>query len=495
MISLIIPVYNKAPWLKRCLDSVAQQTDKSAQVIIIDDGSTDECPKICDDYASNYGWEIYHTANKGVSEARNLGLAKAKGDYIAFLDADDALTKGAIDVMNRISRHEFNICQFGQIRHHTRLTRPDKIVKGSYDLQHLPKRWQMVWNKLYKRSFITSHRIKFAKGMQFGEDELFNVRLILANGGLYQAPQILFEHYFDDKGSLCRGQLDLERLKVLDKALNDLKSRQRDPVKREFLSRLILRHRHSELFRRFGFNLEGFGKHDIVYFLKDEPVNEELCYSLRSVEQNFEYRQVWFYGGCPDALEPDKHVTMSQTAPSKFERVRAMLYEACKNDEITEDFWLFNDDFFIMKPVSEDMPALYNKTIPERINKIEARHGGQIEYTKRLRHLVKTLEDAGKPLLDYAVHKPMLINRKKMLEVLDKFPDEPMSRSLYGNYWQISGISKPDMKIEVARYSKIHVAMRDWDFLSTSDRSFKYGNVGLYLRNKFSEPSRFERGV
>ena len=80
-----------------------------------------------------------------------------------------------------------------------------------------------------------------------------------------------------------------------------------------------------------------------------------------------------------------------------------------------------------------------------------------------------------------------------MLEVLEKFPNEPMSRALYGNYWQIGGVCKHDMKIKVLHYDKLPMAMQTWEFVSTSDESFRAGDVGKYLKEKFNERSRFER--
>jgi len=491
-VSLIIPVYNKKKFLVRCLDSLENQTEKDVQIILIDDGSTDGSSEICKEYAKRNNWEYYKTKNKGVSEARNLGLDKAKNKYVTFLDADDALVPEALDIMTRITRHEFNICQFGQYRCHGVTAYKDHFRKGYYNLDGLPRRWAMVWNKLYKKSFLNKYKIRFIKDMQFGEDEIFNIRCILANDGLYHAPQTLINHYFDDKESLCRGELNLERLKKLLDELEKLKKKQKTPRKAQWIDRKIKKHQDSPLYNRFGYHKQPNGKYDIVYFLKQSPKNEELRYSLRSVEANWQYNSVWFYGGCPDGIRPDYHVSPRQIAPTKWERVRNMLYEACKNDNITEDFWLFNDDFFIMKPMSENMPPQYNGDLVKYIEKTEKKHNGPDGFTTSLRHLVKTLHDAGKGTLNYAVHKPILINRKKMLKVLDLFPDEPMSRGLYGNYWEIGGESKHDMKIRVLKYNKMDIVMNRWEFLSTSDVSFESGNVGRYIRDKFSEKSRFE---
>ena len=491
MISAIVTVYNKAPFLERCLSSIANQTDKHAQIIIIDDGSSDGSGKICDRYGEKYGWSVWHTKNKGVSAARNLGLDNAEGDYVTFMDADDAYTPEAFDVMNRMARHQFNIVQFGQYRHHAVATHKDPIHKGRYRMDNLPRRWAMVWNKMYKQNFIEENKIRFIEGMQFGEDELFNVRAILANGGLYHAPQTLARHYFDDKKSLCRGELTLERLtKLVDKLL-DMADKEPDQVKAQWLRHKARKHQNSALFRRFGYQRQPTGQYDVVYFLKDTQRNEELRYSLRTIEENWEYNRVWFYGGCPRGLRPDCHVPLKQTAPNKWRRVREMILGACQNDAITDDFWLFNDDFFVLKPISEDMPPQYNGTIEGQIKRVEARHGGmKTNYTRRLRHLLTTLQEAGLPTLNYSVHKPILVNRAKAVEVLEKFPNEPMFRALYANYWQIGGESKHDMKVMVP-YFDLSKAGK-WEFVSTNDQSFKSGNIGLYIREKFDGKSRFE---
>lgn len=499
-VSLIIPVYNKSQFLNRCLNSIANQTEKDAQIILIDDGSTDDSKGICKEYAKKYGWEFYKIKHQGVSEARNFGLDKATCEYVAFLDADGALTDDALDIMTRISRHGYNIYQFGQIRYRgdeNSLNTCYCAIKGHYTLDNIPKYWVMVWNKLYKRSFLNRHKIRFDKTLTFGEDEIFNARCVLANGGLYHAPQTLVKHFLDDKKSICRGGMCHDYLAGLDNALRALAKKQKDPRKALWIECVRQKHLKSKLFINYEVKEEiphkPTGHYDIVYFLKNSPTNEELMYSLRSVEQNFQYHEVWFYGGCPNNLRPDHHIATRQLALSKWQRVRDMLYQACQNDDITENFWLFNDDFFILKPKKETMPVQYNRTLEERIKKIEGRHDNKPnEYTRRLRHLVETLKKAGKPTKDYAVHKPMLINRKKMIEVLDKFPDEPMSRALYGNYYELGGVSKHDMKIQLLRYNKMSEVMQQWDFLSTSDESFENGTVGRYIKNKFIIKSRFE---
>ena len=139
------------------------------------------------------------------------------------------------------------------------------------------------------------------------------------------------------------------------------------------------------------------------------------------------------------------------------------------------------------------MPQCYDGTLRGKIDEVEARHMGEhTDWTNRLRHLEQLLLDAGKPTLNYAVHKPLLVNRKKMKEVLLKYPDEPMSRALYGNYWEIGGADSYDTKLTKTKNQSLGVNLTNWDFVSTSDGSFRNGDIGKWLRQRFSSPSRFE---
>ena len=228
-------------------------------------------------------------------------------------------------------------------------------------------------------------------------------------------------------------------------------------------------------------------KLDIVYFIKPDLVNNELRYSLRSVENNFPHRYVWFFGGQPIELTPDRRAPIIQSGANRYEKVRNMLRAACENDEITEDFWLFNDDFFVLRPL-EDIPAWYDGDLIERFQRIERRRGRQSSYTQQLRGTTETLRNAGYGILNYAVHVPMKINRKKMLQTLDRFPDCPMFRSLYGNHHSIGGVITKDVKIQ----NETQMPTGEEIFLSTNDKSFHNGRVGGYIREAFPDRCRYE---
>ena len=98
MVSVIIPVYNAEKYLRRCLDSVVNQTYKDIEIIVVDDGSTDGSAVICDEYAARDNrFIVIHQKNGGVSVARQTGLEAVKGDYICFVDADDCIDSKMID--------------------------------------------------------------------------------------------------------------------------------------------------------------------------------------------------------------------------------------------------------------------------------------------------------------------------------------------------------------------------------------------------------------
>lgn len=490
-LSLIVSVYNKAPFLRRCLDSVAKQMTDGVQVIVIDDASTDGSDNIMLEY--DQFDRLYLLENGGVSRARNEGLDYAKGKAVAFLDADDALEDGAIRKMLRYAEDvdKWPIIQFGQSRHYNDGRVTEYCAESRpYDVPDVPRYWMMVRNKVYSRKFIVAHSVRFDETMGFGEDECFNIDLISEAGGLIHTKSILVQHHMDDLDSICRGgSVKCEKAQKLYSAVyRRMRDTKNEDVKKWLKNRLDML-RQTTMFRKAGFTTKGLGKYDVVYLLKNSPVNEELRYSLRSVDCFFGHNKVWFVGGQPDWLVPDERLALSQHDASKYKNVRNMLVEVCKNDEMTDDFWLFNDDFFILTPFCDDVPNYYNGTLQEQIKRCEEADGGITEYTANLRHLVETLERAGLPTLNYSIHKPMLINRRKALEVLEKFPDESMFRALYGNYWGVGDTDEVDCKIR-----RTDRGIREGrKFVSTQDESFEFGIVGRQLRDMFSEQSRFER--
>ena len=228
--------------------------------------------------------------------------------------------------------------------------------------------------------------------------------------------------------------------------------------------------------------------HDIVYILKqnidDNP--EELRYSLRSVEKNFPYRYIWFAGGATSVIEPDCYLYVQQKGINKWLKVKNTIETICKEPGISEDFWLFNDDFFVMKPV-ENCPPAVTGTMFRRIQELMWKNNIS-QYAKELFIAKKALEEGKYETLNYAMHIPMLINKKKALETLKTFNKCSMFRCCYGNHHNLAEIIMPDVKI----YQTDQEPTGKEIYLSTSDESFASGLVGEYIREQFPERSKYE---
>ena len=222
---------------------------------------------------------------------------------------------------------------------------------------------------------------------------------------------------------------------------------------------------------------------DIVYFVKDTPTNEELRYSVRSLA-NFPHGKVWFYGGCPDGLKPDYHVYVKQDQPTKWDNIFNMYKMVCYNEDISEDFWLFNDDFFIMKKVKHG-PNYYEGDLYKRVVTLEDAHGGITPYSQQLRYTLQELEGMGCETKNYALHVPMLMNREKGKELCNIISG-PMIRCVYGNYFNVGGNDHRDVKID--RLDRI---AKDTEYLSTNDKSFR-GMVGEQIRATFPDKCKYE---
>ena len=119
-----------------------------------------------------------------------------------------------------------------------------------------------------------------------------------------------------------------------------------------------------------GFNLGVNMLKDICYILKPDIKPDELTYSLRSVEANFPHRYVWFVGGQPEGFTPDRRIVHQQTGSDKWSKIRSSLYRAIENEELSDEFFLFNDDFFVMKPVTGKFVNFANGTLPELVEKL-----------------------------------------------------------------------------------------------------------------------------
>ncbi len=183
LVSVIIPVYNVAPYLREALDSVVRQTYRNLDVIIVDDGSTDGSDAICEEYRSDPRVRIIHQENRGLSNARNRGLDLAKGEYIAFLDSDDAYEpEFAERMLEAMENADVAVCRYkvhrGTLDKGGR-TEPS-IKEGCYDRKEALRAIMersinfSVWNKFYRKELWS--RIRFPDGHNYEDiDTIYRI--------------------------------------------------------------------------------------------------------------------------------------------------------------------------------------------------------------------------------------------------------------------------------------------------------------------------------
>ena len=234
---------------------------------------------------------------------------------------------------------------------------------------------------------------------------------------------------------------------------------------------------------------------DVVYFVKDTYTNEELVYSLRSLERNFSYRRLFIYGGLPQGIKPDVYRRFNYKLDTKWDRVRAMYRDACLDDELSDDFVLFNDDFFVMRK-TEKLAPMYRCTMDEHISLLKQRYAGMASsYAKVLEKAQNMLKMANKgysEVLSYELHIPMIFNKHKLLEVMGAFPEAHALRTIYGNYFQIGGKQADDVNV----FSPRQKFSKFTQFLSSDDIVWHERNdFNDYIRNKFDKPSRYEENI
>lgn len=181
-VSIIVPVYNAAPYLRECIDSLVGQTWQNIEVILINDGSTDESGAICESYLADPRVIYHHQQNAGVSTARNAGLDLATGEYICFVDADDWLESDALERLQNESA-DIVIYNFfhGERKHEEPLTDgvypPEalypKMISYVDEQGNIAYTFHNIWMRLFKRSLLEEHHIRFEPQHHNGEDLLF----------------------------------------------------------------------------------------------------------------------------------------------------------------------------------------------------------------------------------------------------------------------------------------------------------------------------------
>ncbi len=220
-VSIIVPVYNVENYLRQCMDSIVDQTHTNIEIICINDGSTDQCSAILDQYASqDRRITIITQPNRGLSAARNAGLKRANGKYILFVDSDDRLQLQTVaELYRRISRSAADICVYGfRYGHENKSNLPlnyyglsaDSIFTYEQISEKIFGRVS-VWSKMYRRRFICRHNLTFPEGLIF-EDVIFHVRSFVYASKICQLNQPFYYYRTDNQTSIMNSSAADNRL-------------------------------------------------------------------------------------------------------------------------------------------------------------------------------------------------------------------------------------------------------------------------------------------
>ena len=214
LISVIVPVYRVEEYLERCVKSILSQTYKNLEVILVDDGSPDQCPAICDACAEKDARvKVIHQENKGLSGARNAGIDAASGEYLAFVDSDDYVSPHFIEELYQLLQDTgcaIGQCRFSYVKGDGLVEEGDSafcIYRGESLMEQLygPEEkatcFVVAWNKLYWAELFKETGIRYPEG-RIHEDEATTYRLFHEAKKLAFLDRALYGYYTENGGSI-----------------------------------------------------------------------------------------------------------------------------------------------------------------------------------------------------------------------------------------------------------------------------------------------------
>ena len=224
LISVIVPIYKVEKYLNKCVDSLINQTYRNLEIILVDDGSPDNCPIICDDYANKDDRvKVIHKSNGGLSDARNAGMKVATGKYISFIDSDDYV---ALDFFEQLlftminedsDIVECNVVKFFEDNTFDKF-KDDNDILNFYTVDAMsalieenPFK-QHVWNKLYKANLVLD--VPFAVG-KINEDEFWTYQIFGRAKRVTKLCKTLY-YYFQRQSSIMGTSYSIRRLDALE---------------------------------------------------------------------------------------------------------------------------------------------------------------------------------------------------------------------------------------------------------------------------------------
>ena len=214
LISVIVPVYRVEQYLERCVKSILSQTYENLEVILVDDGSPDQCPEICDSFAKKDSRvKVIHQENKGLSGARNAGIELAAGEYLAFVDSDDYVSPQFIGSLYQLLQDTgcaIGQCRFSYVTGENLpedgdsafcIYRGESLMEQLYGPEEKATCFVVAWNKLYRAELFKETGIRYPEG-RIHEDEATTYRLFHEAKKLAFLDRALYGYYTENGGSI-----------------------------------------------------------------------------------------------------------------------------------------------------------------------------------------------------------------------------------------------------------------------------------------------------
>lgn len=213
-LTVVIPVYNVEKYLNRCIESILLQEWKNYDILLVDDGSTDRSPQICDDYVKAYDFiSVIHKENGGLSEARNTGISQAKGEYVYFPDSDDWLEPDTFMALAEVlESQKFDIISFNREfvkgEEDAIVSEPEvtQVFEGKDAFVQMLKHSYITGfanDKIYRKSLFIDNNILFPKGKYY-EDLGTNYKLFLSAKKVYATNQKYYHYLIDNPDSITQ---------------------------------------------------------------------------------------------------------------------------------------------------------------------------------------------------------------------------------------------------------------------------------------------------
>ncbi|OUQ80715.1 hypothetical protein B5E48_04865 [Massilimicrobiota sp. An105] len=304
LVSIVVPIYNVEKYLERCLNSLINQTYKNIEILLINDGSTDESESICLKYIKKDSRiKYYKKENGGLSSARNKGIAVSMGKYISFIDSDDYVRNDMIEtLLYYMVKNDADIveCNYYEVRINGKITEKKKnyeiksynsgeAIKSLIDNESITP---TAWNKLYNRQLF--NKIKYTENI-FHEDEDIIIKLLIESKKIVSIPDCLY-FYITRNGSIINSPLKLNHFDIIKIMQDRIQLLKNEGVASELIDKTNARlsNIYNELYARILLSLDGKFDKKLEY-IKNKRHKQIKMVLLSSIKLNRKIRCLIFY--------------------------------------------------------------------------------------------------------------------------------------------------------------------------------------------------------